>query len=89
VGVPERTCIGCRRRRPSDELIRLKVSTGRLALGAGGQAGRSAYLCPEPACLDKALSRRAAARAFRRPVEVDERLRREFTQACEARRAVR
>lgn len=71
VTAAERTCIGCRRKREQAELVRLKVVGGRVVPAAPGAPGRSAYLCPDPRCLEAAERRRAFARAFRAAVTVD------------------
>src|SRR5687768_7947834 len=60
VGVPLRTCAGCRRRRPQAELIRVARSrAGKLVLGppSGGSrsSGRGAYVCPVESCIEQAL----------------------------------
>ena len=83
MSVPERTCLGCRSRRERDELIRLQLRDGRVVPLEGPAAGRGAYLCPDRACFEAALRRRAFTRAFRSPVHVDERL----WEAIEARAA--
>ncbi|MEM9565152.1 MAG: YlxR family protein [Actinomycetota bacterium] len=70
-GGPIRTCIGCRRRRPQDQLVRLHVDDGdRLRLDRTGP-GRGAWLCAATpaACLIEARDRRALDRAFRRRVD--------------------
>jgi len=89
MSVPTRTCIGCRRRRPAVELIRLTVSADRAEPATPRATGRGAYLCPCMECFDAAVKRRAAARAFRRPAILDEIARRRFAEACETRKAVR
>jgi len=65
-----RTCVGCRRRAPAAELVRVRrTSDGELVLGAG--PGRGAWLCAPAAglaCLDDAVRRRMLARALRAPV---------------------
>jgi uncharacterized protein len=71
VATPERTCVGCRRRRGQDELVRLVQDHGRVVQARPGAPGRSAYLCPEQRCLDAAEKKRAFARAFRGPVTLD------------------
>ena len=71
VAAPERTCVGCRRRRGQDELVRLVVEQGRVVEARPGAPGRSAYLCPERDCLEAAEKKRAFARAFRGPVTLD------------------
>jgi predicted RNA-binding protein YlxR (DUF448 family) len=74
VSTPERTCLGCRGRRARDELIRLQLRDGRVVVLEGRAAGRGAYLCPDRACFEAALRRKAFTRAFRSPAHVDERL---------------
>ena len=71
VATPERTCVGCRRRRGQDELIRLVADHGRVVEAWPGAPGRSAYLCPGEICLEAAEKKRAFARAFRGPVTLD------------------
>jgi predicted RNA-binding protein YlxR (DUF448 family) len=54
-------CIGCRERIAQDELIRLQLNPKQLLVivehSAQRLEGRSVYLCPNVACLDKALRR--------------------------------
>ena len=71
MATPERTCVGCRRRRGQDELVRLVAAHGRVVKARPGAPGRSAYLCPEENCLEAAEKKRAFARAFRGPVTLD------------------
>ncbi len=73
VHVPHRMCVACRSVRPQRALLRLSLdAVGRVTVNARGWAGRTAYACPAPACLEGALRRQALARAFRREVlEVD------------------
>ncbi len=71
VATPERTCVGCRQRRPQAELVRLKRDGGSVVAAGRGAAGRSAYVCPAEGCLEAAEKRRAFARAFRGPVTLD------------------
>lgn len=67
---PQRTCVGCRRRRPQSEMIRIVVSADRRFGVNPGTAlqGRSAYLCPDQRCLDEAVKRRALSHTLRVPV---------------------
>lgn len=76
MAAPERTCIGCRRRRGQGEMIRFKVEGGLVKPARPGAPGRSAYLCSELRCLEVAEQRRAFARAFRAPVALDPAVRR-------------
>jgi len=54
-----------------------------------GAHARSAYLCPDPACLAAAGKRRAFGRAFRGPATVDELFVDAFATACDERKVVR
>lgn len=64
--MPERTCIGCGRKRSSAELVRLAACGDRVFLDLERTApGRGAWLCPSTACLDRALKKRAHIRALR------------------------
>lgn len=64
--IPMRTCIGCHEIRPKKELIRIvKDSEGNLSVDrTGKKAGRGAYLCDDPQCLDKALAAHGLEKAF-------------------------
>src|SRR5262245_42966486 len=55
---PRRTCIGCRQAAAKSTLIRLvRVAGGHAKVDlAGVVAGRGAYVCPNEACLGKALA---------------------------------
>ena len=80
--IPMRQCLGCREMKPKKELIRVVRSPeGEISLDFKGKAnGRGAYLCPDPACLKKALKAKALEHAFSAPipVEVYERLQQEM-----------
>jgi len=69
---PSRTCLGCRRARPKAVLVRLvRPSSGVVVVDPGARAaGRGAYVCPDAACVERALSRGRLAHAFRKPCEV-------------------
>ncbi|MEM1333195.1 MAG: YlxR family protein [Actinomycetota bacterium] len=56
---PVRTCVGCRRRCGSDDLVRLtRDGAGRVTVG-GPSSGRGVWLCRETARPCAALARRA------------------------------
>ncbi|MBI3185682.1 MAG: YlxR family protein [Myxococcales bacterium] len=67
---PERTCIGCGKKRPKRSLRRLVLDEqGQLAVDQPQTApGRGAYLCGE-GCLTAAAKRKAFQRAFRGAVK--------------------
>lgn len=64
---PQRTCIGCRRRRPQGELVRLRRAAGGVALDLPDRRGpgRGAYVCANMRCWELARKRRSLARALR------------------------
>ena len=64
--IPMRQCIGCREMKPKKELIRVVRSPeGTISLDFRGKApGRGAYLCPDAACLKRAVKAKALNRAF-------------------------
>jgi predicted RNA-binding protein YlxR (DUF448 family) len=71
-GSPERTCVGCRRKAPVTELVRIHPGPDGLLSGPG--PGRGAWLCAAhpTACLDEAVRRRSLERALRTPVRMGE-----------------
>ena len=71
-GRPVRTCVGCRQRASSDDLVRVVVADGALVVDLRGRRpGRGAWLHPDPDCLARALARRAFPRALRVPGALD------------------
>jgi len=70
---PERTCIGCRKKGPQTELLRLVAggsgSSAVLVDERRRMAGRGAWLHPSESCLALALKRRAFGRALRGATE--------------------
>ena len=71
--IPMRTCIGCGTSKPKKELIRIVLTREEeLLVDKTGRAnGRGAYLCDDPACLQRAIKRKALNRAFRTQVPDD------------------
>lgn len=67
--VPERTCIGCRRRAPATALVRLVVHDGRITADRERRLpGRGASLHPVAACIEAASRQGALTRALRTSV---------------------
>ena len=64
--IPMRQCLGCREMKPKKELIRVvKSPEGEIRLDFKGKAnGRGAYVCPNAACLKRAVKAKALERAF-------------------------
>ena len=64
--IPLRQCLGCREMKPKRELIRaVKSPDDEVSLDfVGKKPGRGAYVCPNEACLKKAIKSKALSRAF-------------------------
>lgn len=67
---PQRSCLGCRKSRDRDALIRYVLSPhGELAVDIESKLpGRGAYTCVSQTCLQAALKQRQFSRAFKREV---------------------
>jgi uncharacterized protein len=70
---PTRTCAGCGRKAPKQELVRFVATDGALVQSDGG-TGRGAYTCRRLSCFERAVSHRAFARTLRAGVRVDPQL---------------
>lgn len=72
---PHRKCIGCRKARPKEELLRFVKSDAGQAVFDGdcSRGGRGFYLCPGAACFDEAhRNRKTRAAYFRKQDTVRE-----------------
>ena len=82
--IPMRQCLGCREHKPKRELVRVvRTPEGQVMLDRSGKMnGRGAYLCSNPACLQRAVKAKALEHAFGTavPEEVLTRLSRELGQ---------
>ena len=80
--IPMRQCMGCRERKPKKELLRVvRTTDGSAALDFSGKLnGRGSYVCPDPACLKKAMKSRALERELEIPIpqEIYDRMLREM-----------
>lgn len=55
--------------KPKGSLTRIAWQNGHMTVDPTGKApGRGAYLCTDPACLDRAFQKKGFQRAFRSPV---------------------
>ena len=70
---PSRTCLGCRQVRSQGALVRLVRGHDGVVIAdlRGTAAGRGAYVCPDEACLARALQRGRLSHAFRKPCEIE------------------
>jgi predicted RNA-binding protein YlxR (DUF448 family) len=64
---PIRTCVGCRRRRPQGDLVRVVRRPDGSVTGPApsGAPGRGAYVCFDPACVREAISSGRLRRGLR------------------------
>ena len=86
--IPQRQCMGCRERKEKRELIRVVRSPeGSVSLDFRGKApGRGAYICPDMACLKKAIRSKALERSLETaiPEEIYARLEQEMEEGKDA-----
>lgn len=84
---PERSCIACGTKNSPDALLRVRFNRDALMLGTGPGGrklvGRSAYVCPHAACVEKAIAKRAFARSFRTNAHVSDALKQQLRAAVE------
>ena len=86
--IPQRQCMGCRERKEKRELIRVvRAPDGGVSLDFRGKApGRGAYICPDMACLKKAIRSKALERSLdvAIPEEIYARLEQEMEEGKDA-----
>ena len=82
--IPQRQCMACRERKEKRQLIRVVRKTdGSVCVDFSGKvSGRGAYICPDKACLNKALKSKSLERSLEVaiPEEVYGRLEKEMEQ---------
>ncbi len=82
--IPMRQCLGCNEHKPKIELLRvLRTPEGEILLDfTGKKSGRGAYICKNPACLQKARKSRRIDRNLdcQVPNEVYDRMERELSE---------
>ena len=67
--VPMRTCVACKECKPKKELIRIVKSGEDISLDRTGRKnGRGAYICDNPACLEKLKKQKILNKVFSCPV---------------------
>jgi uncharacterized protein len=84
---PERSCVGCRKRAPKADLLRIVRSGAGARVDLIGSApGRGAYVHRDPVCADAAVRRGAVPSALRTGLSQEElaRLRNEIEEASQA-----
>ncbi len=85
--IPQRSCIGCGLKKDKGDLLRIVRSPeGEFSLDPSGRKnGRGAYICKDPACLEKAEKRKALQRSFKTEADsrIYQQLREELEQLAE------
>ncbi|OPG15646.1 RNase P modulator RnpM [Ferroacidibacillus organovorans] len=68
--IPLRQCVGCQEMKPKREMTRVVLTQdGEIMLDqTGKKAGRGAYLCANPECLETVKKRRALDRGLKTSV---------------------
>ena len=81
---PERLCLGCNESKDKRELIRVvKTKDGAIFLDKTGKAnGRGAYICNNPACLEKAIKTRRISKSL--STQIPEEVYQSLRQAIES-----
>lgn len=71
--VPTRVCVGCQQAKTKKELIRIVLTPEGLVEvdKTGKKAGRGAYICPDPACLEKACKEHRLERSLKTKVSAE------------------
>ncbi len=82
--IPERLCLGCNESKDKRELIRVvKTKDGAIFLDKTGKAnGRGAYICNNPACLEKAIKTRRISKSL--STQIPEEVYQSLRQAIES-----
>ena len=65
-----RTCIACRQEKEKKQMLRIvRDKDGNIKLDFTGKAsGRGAYICDDPACIEKCVRHKLIGRALNAPV---------------------
>jgi predicted RNA-binding protein YlxR (DUF448 family) len=80
VSSPVRTCAGCGRKAPQQELLRFAARAGALVPGRT-EPGRGVYTCRRLGCFERAIASRAFNRVLRQRVAIDPALSRLYTDS--------
>ncbi len=62
---PERTCVGCRVKRPRRELVRFTFKEGKLVIDKNHEyGGRGSYLCFNEKCVEKMVKKDGPCKVY-------------------------
>ena len=85
--IPQRTCIGCKCKKPKKEMIRIvRTPDGKIIIDeTGKKSGRGAYLCGDVKCLDIAFKENSLNKSFKQdiPLQTLDELRKDFLKNIE------
>ncbi len=83
--IPQRTCVGCEAKKAKKQLLRIvRTPDGEIDIDPGGKkSGRGVYICPDIACLEKAIKARRLEKALEQeiPEDIVEKLRQKISMA--------
>lgn len=71
--IPQRKCVGCNEMKDKKALLRIARSPeGEISLDLTGKKnGRGAYVCPDKACITKAVKEKRLERALEKAISED------------------
>ncbi len=85
--IPQRTCIGCKCKKPKKEMIRIvRTPDGKIIIDeTGKKSGRGAYLCGDVKCLDIAFKENSLNKSLKQdiPLQTLAELRKDFLKNIE------
>ncbi len=83
--IPQRTCVGCEAKKAKKQLLRIvRTPDGEIDIDPGGKkSGRGVYICPDIACLEKAMKAKRLEKALEQeiPDDILEKLRQKISMA--------
>lgn len=71
----DRKCVGCGELKPRENMIKItkEFQTGKLYVNPNSKTfGRSAYLCYNQSCIEKALKKNKLNRVLKSPATIDQ-----------------
>lgn len=85
--IPQRTCIGCKCKKPKKKMIRIvRTPDGKIIIDeTGKKSGRGAYLCGDVKCLDIAFKENSLNKSLKQdiPLQTLAELRKDFLKNIE------
>ncbi|MBS4024840.1 MAG: YlxR family protein [Clostridia bacterium] len=68
--IPTRMCVGCNEMKEKKQLVRVvKTPDNSYVIDrTGKKSGRGAYICPNKACLEKAIKSKGLERSFKEKI---------------------